>query len=126
MTPRYTNVKADGTQGDAKNLLMTVEDTEGEWVTCTFYIHTGSAEKNYRLEVWSGTREGSESSQSAKDSYVIFDTVKPNSVDSSFSDLEKEAVETIKKENGWTEKQFKEEYENVTIRPIPSSTVPPF
>ncbi len=113
LTPRYTNVKADGTQGDAKNLLMTVEDTEGEWVTCTFYIHTGSAEKNYRLEVWSGTREGSESSQSAKDSYVIFDTVKPNSVDSSFSDLEKEAVEAIKKENGWTEKQFKEQYANV-------------
>ena len=27
LTPRYTNVKADGTQGDAKNLLMTVEDT---------------------------------------------------------------------------------------------------
>ena len=32
-------------------------DTQGYWETYTFYIHTGSEAKNYRLEVWSGTRD---------------------------------------------------------------------
>lgn len=104
---RYTNVK-NGAQGDAKELLMTVTDTNGEWVTCTFYIHTGSTEKQYRLEVWSGSRDGSKTS--AKDSFVVFDGVSPNSVDSVYTDLIDEIVEAIKTSEGWTDAQLKENY----------------
>lgn len=103
---RYTNVKADGTQGDARNLLMTVGNTQGEWITCTFYIHTGSAEKQYRLEVWSGTRDGSV--KSTQNSFVAFDSVAPDSVDSSYADLVNETIEAIKTKNNWTDTQLKE------------------
>lgn len=91
LTPRYSNVTADGTQNDARQLLMTVNGT-GEWVTCTFYIHTGSEAKDYRLEVWSGSRDGV--GQNAEGSYVIFDSVSPSSV-SDFSDLTSEAIDSI-------------------------------
>lgn len=111
LNPRYTNVKEDGSQGDAKNLVMTVSDTKGEWVTCTFYIHTGSAEKNYRLEVWSGNREGTEKSQEG--SFVVFDSVSPSSADSVYADLISETVERIKNDNNWTDAQFKENYKDV-------------
>lgn len=33
-----------------------VTDTKGEWVTVNFFLHTGSAAKNYRLELWYGER----------------------------------------------------------------------
>ena len=55
----------------AKGLQQTVE-TNGEWATVTFYIHTGNQAKNYRLEVWSGARNGE--TVNAAGSYVLFDT----------------------------------------------------
>ncbi len=30
----------------------------GEWITASFYLHTGNEAKTYRLEVWSGSRDG--------------------------------------------------------------------
>lgn len=51
-------------------LQKTVESTHGEWQTVTFYIHTGSESKNYRLEVWSGSRTGNYPSEAG--SYVMF------------------------------------------------------
>ena len=46
-------------------------DTHGEWETYTFYIHTGSEAKNYRLEVWSGTRDN-KNVLLEEGSYVMF------------------------------------------------------
>ena len=48
--------QASEQQGEA-SLEYTGIDTQGKWETYTFYIHTGSEAKNYRLEVWSGTRD---------------------------------------------------------------------
>lgn len=106
---RYTN--AEGTE---RNLMMVVDgnETDGEWVTCTFYIHTGNADKNYRLEVWSGDREGTV--KNPKDSYVVFDANSPSAVDSTYADLVNETVEMIKNANDWTDDQFKENYGDVT------------
>ena len=75
---------------DAANqaLMTTVEDTKGEWKIVTFYIHTGDLAKNYRLEVWSGDRNGD-----AGEGYVIFDTYNPGSADSNFSSLLEEYKE---------------------------------
>ena len=63
LTPRY-EAQAE------KTLATKVEDTNGKWVTVTFYLHTGSVAKNYRLEVWSGTREGY---ANPADTFVMFD-----------------------------------------------------
>lgn len=63
LTPRY-DAQAE------KTLATKVENTDGKWVTVTFYIHTGSVAKNYRLEVWSGTRDGF---ANPANSFVMFD-----------------------------------------------------
>lgn len=46
-------------------------DTNGELATVNFFIHTGSEAKTYRLEVWSGTRDGK--TVNSANSYVYFD-----------------------------------------------------
>lgn len=92
-------------QKEAKELYQVVEPTKGEWVTVTFYIHAGDETKDFRLEVWNGTREGivvdSETNEttgfvSAKGSYVAFDFNSPASVDTNFPlliDLYKEEAD---------------------------------
>lgn len=71
---------------NAKQDLSFVVTGTGDWQTVTFYIHTGDVAKNYRLEVWSGTRDGK--TVNAKDSFVIFDTNSPidstNTAESNF------------------------------------------
>ena len=66
LTPR-TQTSAD--QGTVA-LEYTGIETNGEWKTYTFYIHTGSEAKNYRLEVWSGTRDNKSVFEAG--SYVMF------------------------------------------------------
>lgn len=104
------------TETPKHDLMMTVDgdETNGEWVTCTFYIHTGNEEKNYRLEVWSGDRTGE--TKSAEGSYVVFDANTPDAVDDKYSSLVDETIERIKNDNGWTtDEEFKEGYkDNVT------------
>ncbi len=65
---------------DAKNTVITIDPTYANgvdaddgyaWKTVTFYIHAKDVTKNYRLEVWSGARDGS--FESAQGSYVVFD-----------------------------------------------------
>ena len=64
--------------------MATVSNTNGEWKIVTFYIHTGDVAKNYRLEVWSGDRNGAGNPDG---SYVIFDTYNPGSAESNFTSL---------------------------------------
>lgn len=67
---RYTENKKTGV------LSMTVVgDANAEWVECFFYIQTGNEAKSYRLEVWSGSRDGAEESKSAANSYVAFELI---------------------------------------------------
>ena len=54
------------------------------WQTVTFYIHTGETAKNYRLEVWSGDRNGA---ANPADSYVIFDMNYTGDAESNFATL---------------------------------------
>ena len=49
-----------------------------KWITVTFFIHAGSKTKNYRLELWSGSRDEEVSYDKSKlegnyHSYVVFD-----------------------------------------------------
>ncbi len=74
-TPRYTEISG-------AEYYYEIGDTNGEWVTVNFFIHTGSASKNYRLELWSGERDENGVTTSLGDtvkvveelnSYVVFD-----------------------------------------------------
>ncbi len=82
-----------------QQLMAKVDDTDGKWVTVTFYLHTGDLAKNYRLEVWSGSRVEEENvvnkSTDSAASYVMFDTNNPGDAEGNFSALieEKKDVE---------------------------------
>ena len=73
----------------------------GEWVTVTFYLNAGSEAKDYRLEVWSGSRDGS--APNPEGSYVIFDNYS-NASTSDFAALRDEALQEVKEANGVSEK----------------------
>ena len=67
-----SGIEARTAKQDEKKLQTSVIGTgEDNWTTVTFYIHTGSEAKNYRLEVWSGSRTGTV--KNAAGSLVLFD-----------------------------------------------------
>lgn len=63
-----------------QNMQITVNgnDLNGEWATVTFYIHPGDSGKNYRLEVWSGSRD--DAVKNPANSYVIVDSRTPDAL----------------------------------------------
>ncbi len=80
-----------------KELYVVVDgrnpDVAGKWVTVTFNVHTGNEAKSYRLEVWSGSRDGSVTG--AVGSYVVFDKSTPSSLSNNYSDLLSDAITAI-------------------------------
>jgi len=90
LKPRYDAID------EKQTMSATVEATNGEWKTVTFYIHTGDAAKNYRLEVWSGTRDGK---GNPENSYVIFDTYNPGEAESNFTGLLEEYEDKVSDDN---------------------------
>lgn len=68
-------------------MSQTVTNTNGEWQIVTFYIHTGATAKNYRLEVWNGTRNDT---QNALTTYAMFDMNNPGTAESNFPALVEE------------------------------------
>ncbi len=71
----------------AKELKVEIKgnaENAGKWQTVTFFVQTGENAKDYRLEVWSGNREGT--AQVPANSYVLFDSNDPGTFDS-FDDL---------------------------------------
>lgn len=75
--------------GNSADLMLENIDTNGKWKTVTFYIKKGNTAKNYRLEVWSGTRDG----QANAAGYVLFDTNNPGSASNLYSALLEEYQE---------------------------------
>ena len=64
LTARFTETESNG-------MFFEVTNTGNEWQTVTFYIHTGDKAKDYRLEVWSGSRDGAVIN--ASNTFVAFD-----------------------------------------------------
>ena len=91
LKPRYEAIGAEN-----QTLAATVEDTKGEWKLITFYIHTGDSAKNYRLEVWSGDRNGA---GNPADSYVIFDAYNPGDAEGNFTGLLEEFEDKVDDNN---------------------------
>ncbi len=91
LTPRYSAT-------DKKDLSAKVTDTNGEWAIVTFYVHTGDTAKNYRLEVWSGSRDGVQLNKA--NSYVLFDANAPTNVTAeTFASLIDERKDEVSEEN---------------------------
>jgi hypothetical protein len=67
----------------AKNLMVEVKDTKGEWAYVTFYIRKGESAKNYRLEIWNGDRFGTLDNTGA--GYVAFDMNNPGAAADNFA-----------------------------------------
>ncbi len=87
LKPRYEAV-------GGKNLAVSVGDTNGEWKTVTFYVGAGATAKNYRLEVWSGSRDGKTTNPAG--SYVMFDTCQADTLDAAtFGDLAQDAFDYL-------------------------------
>ncbi|MBQ8320106.1 MAG: hypothetical protein IJX81_04430 [Clostridia bacterium] len=100
LAPRYTSVSEN------KELFATVTgDAEVPvWKTVTFYVHAGATDKTYRLEVWSGSRDGA--IKNVEGSYVLFDANTVGTIDQTkFEALRDEVVETIMDENGYATKE---------------------
>ncbi len=98
LTPRYEALETE------KGLYFEVANTNGEWATVTFYVHTGDTARNYRLEVWCGTRDGVKKGEAG--SYVYVDTNKPADVTAeTFTKLVEERKDDVT-EDAWFENVF--------------------
>ncbi len=78
LAPRYSEVAA-------KELKTEITFTSNDWTTVTFYIHTGDTAKEYRLEVWSGTRNGDTGNNAG--TFVAFDINTPPSDETTIKGL---------------------------------------
>lgn len=109
LKPRYAAINGD------KSLFVTVTGDQATpvWQTVTFYIHTGEKAKDYRLEVWSGSRNGSVKNTAG--SYVLFDSNTLGALDQTkYDNLVSGAIDTIMTQKNYaTEEQFKAEYAGV-------------
>ena len=94
-----SGIEARSSAQEEKKLQATVVGTADDvWQTVTFYLHTGSNEKNYRLEVWSGSRDGSV--KNAAGSLVLFDLGGASSLsDDSFASILEKVKENAEDEN---------------------------
>ncbi len=80
-----------------KDMFFEIGDTNGEWATVTFYVHTGADAKNYRLEVWSGDRNGEANPMATMDaaSYVLFDCNDPGDASANMPGLIEEYKDKV-------------------------------
>ncbi len=106
----YLSVNGDPSRYES---VITVEGTPenaGRWIEVTFYVHTGNTAKNYRLEVWAGSRdyvvneENGEVTQGDSvipaGGYVFFDDYTSTDVSENYTDLLSEAEDALKLQTG--------------------------
>lgn len=92
----------DFTEKPFPESVITVDNSTGttatDWITVTFYVHTGSEMKNYRLEVWAGDRTNTTDGIPAN-GYVFFDRYSSTSV-SNYDSLLSEAIADLEDDEG--------------------------
>lgn len=69
--PRYTSLESNPYSFTIDAIAR--PELAGKWITVNFFVHTADIEKNYRVEVWSGTRDAETTANVAEGSYVLFD-----------------------------------------------------
>ena len=81
----------------SKDLVQVVHGSDvsaDQWVYVNFFIANGSEAKNYRLEVWNGSRDNSV--KMAAESYVIFDSVSYTTLDeTNFNNMLSDSLEAL-------------------------------
>lgn len=109
LQPRYTAINHE----EQLFVQVTGDLVKPVWQTVTFYVRTGEATKNYRLEVWSGSRDGSV--KNAAGSYVLFDSNSVGSLDQTkYDNLVSGAIEALMEQRNYeTEEDFKANYPGV-------------
>jgi len=82
---------------ESRYLYTVVDNRDGSlsegWHTVSFYVNCGDEAKNYRLEVFSGSRDGS--IKSAAGSYVAFDCNTPEALSDYYDNLLDETLNKI-------------------------------
>ncbi len=68
-------------------------DVANKWVTVSFYVRTGDDTFPYRLEVFSGSRDGSVTSSAG--TFVAFDECNSGALSDSYDDLLSEAIDDM-------------------------------
>lgn len=109
-------------QGTSEHDLYQVVENDTEdvsgWIYIRFFIASGDESKSYRLEFWSGDREGTEGSvidaatntDAADNNYVIFDVVQYSDLDeTSFNNLIDAQMTTLAKALNYTDADALEE-----------------
>lgn len=69
----------------------TNEDVADKWVTVNFFVHTGDESFPYRLEVFSGSRDGKVKNPAG--TYVMFDGCNSSNISDNYDGLLSEAIE---------------------------------
>ena len=80
---------------DAQQAQIVVEGT-GDWVNVSFFVHTGDVEKTFRVEVWSGDRNGED--KNPANSYVIFDNYNSANASSNYTNLLNASIQSVRDE----------------------------
>lgn len=102
---RYNYVASDMNNYASVITVTGTAENAGKWVDVTFYVHTGNTAKNYRLEVWAGSRDftvaedGTVSQTGTKipaNSYFFFDNYTSTDVSSNYDALLSETVDDLK------------------------------
>ena len=92
---RYTAPTDASAYGTAIEVKGSDASDDG-WVEVVFYVQAGSEEKNYRLEVWAGSRTNKDNGLPAGE-YVFFDAYTSEST-SDYDTLLSEAVDELKQD----------------------------
>lgn len=101
----YLSVNGDLSRYESVITVQGTPENAGRWVEVTFYIHTGNVAKDYRLEVWAGSREytvnddGTASpagTQIPAGAYFFFDDYSSTDVSDNYDSLLAEAQDNLK------------------------------
>ena len=85
LAPRYSKLENDKQLMAKVSYIAPADGTDTTvWQTISFYIHTGERAKSYRLEVWSGERNGA---ANPANTFVAFDMNYSGDAQSNFTTL---------------------------------------
>ena len=108
----------DTTEQDLFQMVKNDTDKVSDWIYIRFFIANGSDSKTYRLEYWSGDRNGTEGSvidaatntDAANNNFVIFDVVQYSDLaEESFNNLVDAQMESLAKDLGYADTDALEE-----------------
>ena len=108
----------DTTEQDLFQMVENDTDKVSDWIYIRFFIANGSDSKTYRLEYWSGDRNGTEGSvidaatntDAAANNFVIFDVVQYSDLaEESFNNLVDAQLESLAKDLGYADTDALEE-----------------